>query len=96
MSWKVLREGIMIVIGIALIALLSRIDRDVDRNYEADLRDRAVACRIQLGLGIPLAENCLDTSMAPYFDPEEKINTGAFRAQCEVARHNQMPIPEGC
>ena len=96
MNWKILREVMMIVIGIALILLLTRLDHDVDRNYEADLRDTAVACRTQVGLGIPLAKNCLNPALLPYFDPKEDINTGAFRAQCDIARQNNMTPPKGC
>lgn len=96
MNWKNLKEVATLVIGALLIISMWALNNDVDRNYEADLRDRAVGCRIQLGLGIPLKENCESQAMRPYFDPKEKLSTAAFRAQCLTLKQNGMPLPEGC
>lgn len=98
---KIIREVaifIVIVVGVALSVMLTRLDNDIDRNYRTNLQSRAEDCRLQLGLGITLSENCLSKEMRPYFDRTEKIQTGSMRILCG-ALHRADPntkLPEGC
>ncbi len=95
-KWHNLREWGIIVIGVLLVITTFIRDADVDRNYEAGLQSRAEDCRLQLGLGIPLGDGCLDPEMEPYFNPNEHITTGAFRAACQAQRMNHQPLTPGC
>lgn len=105
MSWKVLRELLVVVVGMGLIFILVRIDHNLednnaglDRNYKTTLTSRAEDCRLQLGLGIVLSKNCLSKEMKPYFDPNEKIQTGSMRVLCQNLHQNEpdQPLPKGC
>jgi hypothetical protein len=96
LNWKNLKEVVFLIIGVFLIFSLRSNDVDLDRNYKTNLQSRAEDCRLQLGLGIPLGEGCLDPEMKPYFDKTEHITTAAFRAACENMRRNNQPLQEGC
>lgn len=56
MSWKVIREFVIIVVGVALIVLLIRIDGDIDRNGRNSDGGRALVCLQLKAQGQPVED----------------------------------------
>jgi hypothetical protein len=49
-------------------------------------RNRATICRLQLGLGLSLDDNCLDPALAPYFSAHENVQTISASTSLKVLR----------
>lgn len=65
--------SLLVVVALALAGIVLDMRAQVAEAKVSTLRTRAVDCRIQLHLSIPLLANCKDPAIAPYFNPNEKV-----------------------
>lgn len=96
-SWGAFREIMVIVIGIAIVVMLMDLSNGQKDGVIRGYRNRAESCRLQLGLGMPLNQNCLDPALKGYFNPHEKVNTASVRVLCDLAQQmNTIQLPPKC
>jgi hypothetical protein len=90
--------GLMALLVLALAGVVLDLRSQVQDNREEVFRGRAVDCRIQKHLSIPLADNCLAPEVTKYYDPAEMVArtqgaTDNLSVNCAILRIHGLDSP---
>lgn len=82
---------LLLDLGLAVLMLVvlnavSAVRAEQEQGQERGYRNRAAACRLQVGLGMRLDDTCLDPLVVRHYDPNEPPTAGA---SSEGQRRNQ-------